>query len=76
MTMASIERFMEESRLAMNDGFVALDARIDRIAGRTVLMLALPAAVLLVLLIVVMMWVRNTVNRMLTIWERRVGQQS
>lgn len=39
-------------------------------------MLALPAAVLLVLLIVVLIRFRNTVNRMLTIWESRVGEQS
>lgn len=76
MTMESIERFMEESRLAMDESFVTVDGSIDRIAGRTVLVLALPVAALFVLLIVVMMWIRNTVNRMLTIWEMRAGQPS
>jgi hypothetical protein len=76
LTLAAIERLMTESRLAMGEAFVSMEGSIDGIARRTVQLLALPAAVLVVLLIVVMIWVRNTVNRMLAIWERRLDRSS
>ena len=76
ITLAAIERVMTESRLTMGEAFVAMDGSVDGIVRRMVQLLALPAAVLVVFLIVVMIWVRNTVNRMLTIWERRLDRSS
>jgi hypothetical protein len=76
ITLAAIERLMTESRLAMGEAFVAMDGSIDGVVRRAILLLALPATVLLVLLIVVMIWIRNTVNRMLVIGERRLDRSS
>ena len=76
ITLAVIERFMAESRVAMGEVVVSMDRSVDAIIRRTVGLLALPAAVLLVLVVLVMIWVRNTVNRMLAIWENRVDRSS
>jgi len=76
LTLAAIEELMTESRATIDEGLLAMDGRIDDIARRTVQLLALPVAVLLALLVVVMFWVRNTVNRMLSIWEKRVDRSS
>jgi len=76
ITLAAIERFMADTRLVVDEGFVSLDSSIDRIVSRIVRLLVLPAAILLALVIVAMIWVRSTVNRMLAIWESRVDRSS
>jgi len=76
ITLAAIERFMADTRLVVDEGFVSLDGSIDRIVSRIVRLLVLPAAILLALVIVAMIWVRSTVNRMLAIWESRVDRSS
>jgi hypothetical protein len=68
MTLEALQQFMTETR-------GAIEASIDQIYLRTVQMLVLPMVFLAIFVIVVMIWTRNTVNRLLEIREERKGSQ-
>jgi hypothetical protein len=58
MTLEILQQFLTETR-------GAVDASIDQVYWRTVQMLALPFLFLVIFVIVVMFWVRSTVNRLI-----------
>lgn len=64
----AIEQLMTESRVAMDGG-------INRLYQYTLQMLAAPLILMAIFLIVVMVWIRTTVNRLLDIKERQLGQR-
>jgi hypothetical protein len=55
---------------------VAANENFDRAYWRTVRLMAVPIFLMVVFVVIVMIWVRNTVSRMLTIWEKRVDRHS
>jgi hypothetical protein len=75
ITLEAIDELMMETRVSMDDGFLVLDQSFDRYFQRTVRLLAVPALLLVVFVVLVMIWVRNTVDRMLRIWEKKVDRQ-
>jgi len=68
MTLEALQQFMIETR-------GAVEASIDQIYLRTVQMLVLPMVFLVIFVIAVMIWTRNTVNRLLESRDERKSSQ-
>jgi hypothetical protein len=75
LTLAAINHILAESRATLEFSISEFSTHLDRYYWRTIQLLALPFLLLALFIVLVMIWVRNKVNRILDLREKQIERQ-